>query len=655
MAHSAGFWSTVAFLSLPFLTIVSCQAPSSFPHSYPGIPNGDFSPVWQNYFQVTQPLPNVTFAAESGRMFAGNIPVQRQGHPNDTLFFIGVEKSNGSLTEKNDDNSEPWGIWLNGGPGSSSMFGMFFENGPIRINANYSLSPNPHSWDKVADYFWIDQPVGVGFSTADANGYALDEEQVGHDFMGFLGNLVKVFPGLAKRPLYITGESYAGTYIPYILKAYFGMSNPPVNIAKIAIGDGTMASGVVFELVPALTVIETYPQLIGYDQDVFNYFKEQSQLCGFDITLSYPGRGIIPPVKFVPPTQRDVPFYLTASRFRKLASLKAFQTRAVVDGQSPYKRDLHGGKHLGKRNLAGRANGTIDPWYGCVLLDEYLDYAINFTFPWDASGFSNTFDFNVYDIPDSPIFPSINADASVFLNDARTRAALHAPTSMNWTLNSNFPFGAASDGSPNNDPSPEPMTFFTELATNATKHGVGFVLFSGNDDALVSHRGTEIVIQNTTFGGIQGFTRKPSTPWFNDNGEFAGIVHQERGWTYVLFDHAGHLVSASNPVSAFTFAKEFLFGSNTTGLVSPSGSVVGGEDPKLAGDFLPGNTALYLGAGATQSTYTFPSATVAAWNKFIQTASPVHSTTDLSNNSASRNYAVSPLIAVAFVLGWTLF
>ena len=70
------------------------------------------------------------------------------------------------------------------------------------------------------------------------------------------------------------------------------MADPPVKIAKIAIGDGTIASGVVFELLPAvcsfysvkldrssgyvqLTVIETYPQLIGYDPDVFNYFKTQ--------------------------------------------------------------------------------------------------------------------------------------------------------------------------------------------------------------------------------------------------------------------------------------------------------------------------------------------------------------------------------------------
>ena len=54
-------------------------------------------------------------------------------------------------------------------------------------------------------------------------------------------------------------------------------------------------------------------------------------------------------------------------------------------------------------------------------------------------------------------------------------------------------------------------------------------------------------VQNTTFGGIQGFTRKPATPWYDDDGEFAGIVHQERNWTYVLVKDAGHLVPYNKP------------------------------------------------------------------------------------------------------------
>lgn len=60
---------------------------------------------------MTEPLPNVTFNV--GQSYAGNIPVQRQDHPNNTLFFWGFEKENGSLTSS--DENTPWGIWLNGG------------------------------------------------------------------------------------------------------------------------------------------------------------------------------------------------------------------------------------------------------------------------------------------------------------------------------------------------------------------------------------------------------------------------------------------------------------------------------------------------------------------------------------------------------------
>ena len=61
-------------------------------------------------FQVKDALPNVSFPL--GRNWAGNIPVGRPNQPNDTLFFWGFEKENGSFTA---NSTEPWGIWLNGG------------------------------------------------------------------------------------------------------------------------------------------------------------------------------------------------------------------------------------------------------------------------------------------------------------------------------------------------------------------------------------------------------------------------------------------------------------------------------------------------------------------------------------------------------------
>lgn len=62
---------------------------------------------------------------------------------------------------------------------------------------------------------------------------------------------------------------------PYIAKAYFEMDNPPVNLARIAIGDGSIASGEVFQLLPVVSVLETYPQIIGYDTEVLEYFRQQ--------------------------------------------------------------------------------------------------------------------------------------------------------------------------------------------------------------------------------------------------------------------------------------------------------------------------------------------------------------------------------------------
>ncbi|KAH9929043.1 alpha/beta-hydrolase, partial [Epithele typhae] len=660
---------------------------NTFPNVWPGQPESPYGPEWQDYFGVQYPLPGLD-GINIPRSFAGSISVNRAGHPNDTLFFWGFEKQggNGTLTAGAGElSTEPWILWLQGGPGSSGMLGLSTENGPIHVLANGTWVTNPFSWNTLADTIWIDQPVGTGFSTADNEGYIADEDQMGEDFIQFLSNLVAVFPSLSTRPLYLTGESYAGTYIPYIMKHLVQQDSPPVNLHKAAIGDGSLGSFATIRHLPVLNIIETYPALIGYDHDVFNYFKEQHHLCGFDLNLTYPQLSGTFPTLSLPLGQRAQLAGGTQNTKRSAASWQhEIEVEYVARAQgSPHMKRSDYREHRAqkrehwKRDLSGRVNGTLDPWYACDLFDEMRDYAVNFTYPWSNGG------FDVYDIPDATN-PEPSLDASPFLNSPAVRAALHAPTSKNWTSSFNYPFGSVynkSIGNEHGDPSVEPVAFLSDLFANATARNISLVFYSGNDDAQVQHHGTEVVIQNITWAGpstvsgerplpTQGFSRRPATPWTGDDGAPAGLVHQERGLTYVLFAGAGHLVPQWRPAQALVFLREFVLGANATGTLLANGTVVGGESSELADAVMPGGLEVFFGSGTTAGTSTVPSATAAAWEVFVRTATAttfggtVSATSGTGAASASdggaaptggANAAVAAIVGVAVIVGTTLF
>jgi carboxypeptidase C (cathepsin A) len=84
-------------------------------------------------------------AAKSISQYAGYLNVQFGG-----LFYWLFEAA---------DNNAPLLLWLNGGPGCSSMDGLFLELGPFKINGN-SIVINPYSWHNSANLLFIDQPVG---------------------------------------------------------------------------------------------------------------------------------------------------------------------------------------------------------------------------------------------------------------------------------------------------------------------------------------------------------------------------------------------------------------------------------------------------------------------------------------------------------------
>lgn len=97
-------------------------------------------------------------------------------------------------------------------------------------------------------------------------------------------------------------------------------------------------------------------------------------------------------------------------------------------------------------------------------------------------------------------------------------------------------------------------------------------------------------------------------------------MHQERNLTYVLCQGAGHTVPELRPAQALVFLREFVLGDNMNGTVLDDGTVVGGENATLAQDYLAGGNEIFYGSAKTEGTWTVPSATLSAWQKFIATA-----------------------------------
>ena len=136
-------------------------------------------------------------------------------------------------------DTDPLVIWLTGGPGCSSELAIFYENGPMFLNKG-KVTLNPNSWNTRANLLFVDQPVGTGFSKGSPLEIPKFEEGVAEHFGIFITGLLKEYPALKNRPLYITGESYAGHYIPFIGDhlSQDKFKSQGVNLKGVAIGNG---------------------------------------------------------------------------------------------------------------------------------------------------------------------------------------------------------------------------------------------------------------------------------------------------------------------------------------------------------------------------------------------------------------------------------
>uniref|UniRef100_A0A7C9EXE1 Carboxypeptidase n=1 Tax=Opuntia streptacantha TaxID=393608 RepID=A0A7C9EXE1_OPUST len=158
-------------------------------------------------------LPGQNFDVDFAH-YSGYITVNEKSG---RAFFYWFVESDGN------PSSKPLLLWLNGGPGCSSIaYGMAEEIGPFHIRKDgKSVYLNRHSWNKVANVLFLDSPAGVGFSYSNTSSdlHTNGDKRTAQDNLKFLLGWFEQFPQYKGRDFYIAGESYGGHYVPQLSQA----------------------------------------------------------------------------------------------------------------------------------------------------------------------------------------------------------------------------------------------------------------------------------------------------------------------------------------------------------------------------------------------------------------------------------------------------
>lgn len=127
-------------------------------------------------------------------------------------------------------STAPLALWLNGGPGCSSMIGLFQEHGPCHfVNGSDEPSLNPYSWNTYANMLYVDQPIGTGFSFGDDE--ATSTVTAAPFVWKFMQAFFEAFPTYESREFGLWTESYGGHYGP----EFAGMCKKPLDAGELSI------------------------------------------------------------------------------------------------------------------------------------------------------------------------------------------------------------------------------------------------------------------------------------------------------------------------------------------------------------------------------------------------------------------------------------
>jgi carboxypeptidase D len=379
---------------------------------------------------------------------------------------------------------------------------LLTENGPFLWEDGTSRpTQNPYSWNNLTNMLWVEQPVGVGYSEGVPN--ISNEVELGNEFRGFYKSFVDLF-GTYHWKTYVTGESYAGFYVPYIADSFIHANDKKYfNLGGIAINDPLIGSDTTQQQIVMLPYVEYWQKIFYLNETFMERARKKNEECGYTQYMEKyfkfpPPKGPFPEL---PDPYTQNPDYPVCDQFDNFYS----------------------------------AIAEVNPCINIYHITETCPYKLTTLGPINSGDY-------------------IQPGTEVYFNRTDVKLALHANPNVNWQqCTDTLVFGNGGNGS---DTSAGPAT--NGVLQNVIEHTNNVMIGNGDLDMILNTNGTLLAIQNMTWHGVQGLSRYPNTdlyvpyhPEYN-GGALAGAGYQgvwtkERGLTFYTARLAGHELPGYTP------------------------------------------------------------------------------------------------------------
>ena len=453
-------------------------------------------------------------------------------------------------------SNAPLVIYFAGGPGASSIAPAFLENGPWNLNnpfhheKNYKLTKNTWSWNKIANLVYLDQPRYVGFSYGEG-AYSASTQAAGHDFLAWLRLFYQRYPEFIRRPLYLSGESFAGVYIGeyahQVLQYNRQHPQNPINLSGLLVQSGKIGDE---------SDVSPYYQLFflctqGMLSTNACQLKQRDNLrsildgCVDNIANS----------KHIPPNEVKISDLTSARNLSKLCrqyleevELHYKATYITIPNLPIFPEKIRG-------QTVPKPIGTVE-FSKTSQVRRFLGYSPN---PYNVR---LTCKPNV----DYPPWCYDNYKINHFFNDKFVNFWLGRdiiPSHVTWQF-ANFLVAASLETSP--------IIGLSDYYIEALRNGIKAIFIYGKNDWVMNYFVTQVISNRIAYQayGIPLFSQLPASPselkslTVIDGHErrYAGEYQTVLNFTFAQIDGAGHMVGMDRPAAVYKLFDEFLLGNS---------------------------------------------------------------------------------------------